>query len=54
MRNINTISHAAMVNAYMKKSVQIEAEHVQSVIERHDVGSYCEIFFPKYFIFKLI
>jgi len=34
MRNINTISHASMVNAYMKKSVQIEAEHVQAVIER--------------------
>ncbi len=35
MRNINTIAHAAMLNAYMKKSVQVEAEHVKAVIERH-------------------
>lgn len=35
MRNINTIAHAALVNAYMKKSVQVEVEHVKAVIERH-------------------
>ena len=35
MRNINTIAHAAMLNAYMKKSLQVEAEHVKTVIERH-------------------
>jgi len=34
MRNINRIAHAAMVNACIKKSVQVEAEHVQAVIER--------------------
>jgi len=34
MRNINRIAHAALVNACIKKSVQVEAEHVQAVIER--------------------
>lgn len=38
MRNINTIAHAALVNAYMKKSAQVEAEHVKAVIERHIDG----------------
>jgi len=34
MRNINAIAHAAMMKAYLGKSPQVEAEHVQSVIER--------------------
>lgn len=34
MRNINTIAQAAMMRAYLAKSQQVEAEHVQSVIER--------------------
>jgi type II secretory pathway predicted ATPase ExeA len=34
MRNINTIANGAMINAYMQKSNQVEAEHVRSVIER--------------------
>jgi len=34
MRDINRIAHAAMVKAYMTKSVQVETEHVQTVIER--------------------
>ena len=34
MRAINTIAQAAMMKAYLAKSPQVEAEHVQSVIER--------------------
>jgi type II secretory pathway predicted ATPase ExeA len=34
MRAINTIAQAAMMKAYLGKSPQVEAEHVQSVIER--------------------
>ncbi len=34
MRAINTITQAAMMKAYLGKSPQVEAEHVQSVIER--------------------
>ena len=34
MRNVNTIAQAAMMKAYLVKSPQVEAEHVQSVIER--------------------
>jgi len=33
MRDINMIAHSAMVNAYMSKSQQVEAEHVKSAIE---------------------
>ena len=34
MRSINAIAQAAMMKAYLGKSPQVEAEHVQSVIER--------------------
>lgn len=34
MRDINIIAHAAMLNAYMSKSAQVEAEHVKAAIER--------------------
>jgi len=34
MRNINTIAHGAMVDAYLSGSVQVEAEHVKTTIER--------------------
>ena len=34
MRNVNTIAQGAMMKAYLVKSPQVEAEHVQSVIER--------------------
>lgn len=34
MRNINTIAHGAMINAYLQKSNQVEAEHVRAVVER--------------------
>lgn len=34
MRAINTIAQAAMMKAYLGTSPQVEAEHVQSVIER--------------------
>jgi general secretion pathway protein A len=34
MRNINTIAHGALFKAFNLKSVQVEAEHVTSVINR--------------------
>jgi len=34
MRSINAIAQAAMMKAYLGKSPQVEAEHVQSTIER--------------------
>ena len=34
MRSINAIAQAAMMKAYLGKSPQVEAEHVQSAIER--------------------
>ena len=34
MRALNTIAHASLLNAYMKKSLQVEAEHVKASIER--------------------
>lgn len=34
MRNINTIAQSAMVGAYMTGSLQVEAEHVKTAIER--------------------
>ncbi len=34
MRDINMIAHSAMVNAYLSKSPQVEAEHVKAAIER--------------------
>ena len=34
LRTINNISHASLIKAYMANSVQVEAEYVQSVIER--------------------
>jgi len=34
MRDINAIAHSAMVNAYLSKSPQVEAEHVKAAIER--------------------
>jgi len=34
MRNINTIANSALLKAYLSKSAQVEAEHIQSVIQR--------------------
>ncbi|RKX73579.1 MAG: hypothetical protein DRP87_18670 [Spirochaetes bacterium] len=34
MRDINTIAHAAMINAYLSSSPQVETEHVQAVIKQ--------------------
>jgi len=34
MRDINIIAHSAMINAYLSKSPQVEAEHVKTAIER--------------------
>jgi general secretion pathway protein A len=34
MRNINTIANSSMINAFLQKSIQVEAEHVRAVIER--------------------
>jgi|TARA_B100000315_G_C14582619_1_gene591322 type II secretory pathway predicted ATPase ExeA len=34
MRDINRIAHASMVQGYLSRSVQVEAEHVKIVIER--------------------
>ena len=34
MRTINTIAHAALIKGFIGKSAQVEAEHVQSVLER--------------------
>lgn len=34
MRNINTIANSSLIKAFLSKSVQVETEHVQTVIER--------------------
>ena len=34
MRDINRIAHASMVQGYLSRSVQVEAEYVKIVIER--------------------
>ncbi|MBM4388417.1 MAG: AAA family ATPase [Deltaproteobacteria bacterium] len=34
MRALNTIAHASLLNAFMKKNLQVETEHVKASIER--------------------
>ena len=34
LRTIGTIAHAALLKAFIAKSQQVEAEHVQAVIQR--------------------
>ena len=34
LRSINTIAHSALVKAYYAHSPQVEAEHVQAVLQR--------------------